>query len=95
MVADTGSTNGTFVSGQRIPYGKAILVNNGEKLKFGTIDVVIEYMENNNDVNTVLEENVGKQHSSKNNLSEAPNSKQNEQKDTSDVGNNLAEANQK
>ena len=88
MVADTGSTNGTFVSGQRIPYGKAILVNNGEKLKFGTVEVVIEYMENNNGVETVLEENVGRTNSTQTNLPEAPNAKQNEQESTLDVGNN-------
>ncbi len=56
MVADTGSTNGTFVSGQRISYGKAFLVNNGEKIKFGTIEVVIENIDNNNDIDTVIEE---------------------------------------
>jgi pSer/pThr/pTyr-binding forkhead associated (FHA) protein len=71
MVADTGSTNGTFVSGQRISYGKAILINDGEKLKFGTVEVVIEHMENNNNVETVLEENVVKKDASENNTSEA------------------------
>ena len=57
MVADTGSTNGTFIGNQRIPYGKAFMVNNGEKIKFGTIEVVIENIESNNDVETVLEDN--------------------------------------
>ena len=56
MVADTGSTNGTFISGQRISYGKAFLVNSGEKLKFGTVEVVIESVENNNDIDTVVED---------------------------------------
>ncbi|HKX84281.1 MAG TPA: FHA domain-containing protein, partial [Pyrinomonadaceae bacterium] len=37
VVADTGSTNGTFVDGERIAYGKAMTVNQG--VKFGTIDV--------------------------------------------------------
>jgi pSer/pThr/pTyr-binding forkhead associated (FHA) protein len=39
MVADTGSTNGTFVNGQRIAYGKAFLINETDKVKFGTVDV--------------------------------------------------------
>jgi pSer/pThr/pTyr-binding forkhead associated (FHA) protein len=78
MVADTGSTNGTFISGQRIPYGKAMLVNDGEKLEFGTIEVVVERMDNNNDVETVLEETGVVKNSSKNDSSEAVNSKPNE-----------------
>lgn len=56
MVADTGSTNGTFVSGQRIPYGQAFLVNHGERLKFGTVEVVFQYFENNSGLETVVEE---------------------------------------
>jgi pSer/pThr/pTyr-binding forkhead associated (FHA) protein len=39
MVADTGSTNGTFVSGMRIAYGKAIELTDTDKLSFGTVDV--------------------------------------------------------
>lgn len=42
MVADTGSTNGTFVNSQRIAYGKATLLNSGDKLKFGTVEVALE-----------------------------------------------------
>lgn len=38
-VADTGSTNGTFVSGMRIAYGKAIALTDTDKLSFGTVDV--------------------------------------------------------
>ncbi len=55
MVADTGSTNGTFVSGQRIPYGKAVLINSGEKLMFGTVEVVIEHFENTDGGETFVE----------------------------------------
>ncbi len=88
MVADTGSTNGTFISGQRIPYGKAILINDGEKLKFGTIEVVVERMENNNDLETVLEETGGKKDSSENNSSEAVNLTPNEQEAVLDVAEN-------
>lgn len=39
VVADTGSTNGTFVNGQRIAYGKAIEMRAGDKVRFGTVDV--------------------------------------------------------
>ncbi len=39
MVADTGSTNGTFINGQRIAYGRAFLLNSGDNLRFGTIEV--------------------------------------------------------
>ncbi len=39
MVADTGSTNGTFVSGNRIAYGKAFEVEGNSIVRFGTIDV--------------------------------------------------------
>ena len=38
VVADTGSTNGTFVDGERIAYGKAMTVN--RSVKFGTVEVV-------------------------------------------------------
>lgn len=37
VVADTGSTNGTFVDGERIAYGKAMTVN--RTVKFGTVEV--------------------------------------------------------
>jgi pSer/pThr/pTyr-binding forkhead associated (FHA) protein len=42
MVADTGSTNGTFINGERIAYGKAIAVGRGDKLKFGTVETVLQ-----------------------------------------------------
>ena len=42
IVADTGSTNGTFIDGERIPYGKALEVGPGRKLKFGTVEVGFE-----------------------------------------------------
>lgn len=41
MVADTGSTNGTFINDKRIAYGKAFPVADGDKVKFGTVDVSI------------------------------------------------------
>ncbi len=41
QVADTGSTNGTFINGQRISYGKAMTISDTDKVKFGTVDVSI------------------------------------------------------
>lgn len=41
-VADTGSTNGTFLNGERIPYGKAVRLAKDDKLKFGTVEVALE-----------------------------------------------------
>lgn len=43
VVADTGSTNGTFVRGERISYGKAFEVVSGTSLMFGLINVSIEF----------------------------------------------------
>jgi pSer/pThr/pTyr-binding forkhead associated (FHA) protein len=42
LVADTGSTNGTFLNDERITYGKATMVGEGDRVKFGVIDVVFE-----------------------------------------------------
>ncbi len=42
MVADTGSTNGTFINGKRIAYGKAVAFDDDAKLKFGTVEVSFE-----------------------------------------------------
>ena len=44
MVADTGSTNGTFINDKRIAYGKAFPVADGDKVKFGTIEVSITHV---------------------------------------------------
>jgi hypothetical protein len=41
MIADTGSTNGTFINNQRIAYGKATPIKSGDKLKFGTVEVAL------------------------------------------------------
>lgn len=43
VVADTGSTNGTYLNGERIAYGKAIEIFAGDKVKFGAIDVELEF----------------------------------------------------
>lgn len=44
MVADTGSTNGTFVNGQRISYGNAAVVGNNDTVSFGSVDVTFEHV---------------------------------------------------
>jgi hypothetical protein len=44
IVADTGSTNGTFVNGERIPYGKAITIKPADRLEFGEIEVQLEFL---------------------------------------------------
>jgi hypothetical protein len=40
MLADTGSTNGTFINGERIAYGKAISIEHTDKITVGEIDIV-------------------------------------------------------
>jgi FHA domain len=42
IVADTGSTNGTFLNGERIAYGKALEVSDGDTVKFGNVEVVLK-----------------------------------------------------
>ena len=41
MVADTGSTNGTFINGNRIAYGRAFVIGEGDQVKFGTVEVFL------------------------------------------------------
>lgn len=45
VVADTGSTNGTFVNGERISYGKAMTFSAGQKLRLGTVELAFEVIE--------------------------------------------------
>ncbi len=45
LIADTGSTNGTFLNGERIAYGKAIKIDDRDKVTFGSIDVRFEKVE--------------------------------------------------
>jgi pSer/pThr/pTyr-binding forkhead associated (FHA) protein len=45
LIADTGSTNGTFINGERIPYGKALAVSGDDKVKFGTVEVIFDRVE--------------------------------------------------
>lgn len=42
IVADTGSTNGTFVNDIRIAYGKAVELSKSDRLKLGTVELEFE-----------------------------------------------------
>lgn len=44
-IADTGSTNGTFVNGARISYGKATPVKPGDELGFGSVKAAVTVLE--------------------------------------------------
>lgn len=44
LVADTGSTNGTFVGGERIAYGRAFAVGESGRVKFGNVEVFFRRM---------------------------------------------------
>ncbi|HEY6803665.1 MAG TPA: FHA domain-containing protein [Pyrinomonadaceae bacterium] len=39
LVADTGSTNGTFINGRRISYGESRLIEEGDVVGFGDVEV--------------------------------------------------------
>ena len=39
LVADTGSTNGTFINGRRIAYGEARHIEDGDVVTFGDVEV--------------------------------------------------------
>lgn len=41
LVSDTGSSNGTFINGERIPYGRALAINEGDKINFGNVEVYV------------------------------------------------------
>jgi hypothetical protein len=43
VIADTGSTNGTYLNDERIAYGKAIEIFADDKVKFGAIDVDLKF----------------------------------------------------
>lgn len=38
-IADTGSTNGTFINGERIAYGTSVPISSGDTLTLGSVDV--------------------------------------------------------
>jgi len=54
VVADTGSTNGTFINGRRISYGEATPFGSSDIVKFGVVDVVFEPIEQSS-VETAIE----------------------------------------
>ena len=39
LVADTGSTNGTFLNGRRIAYGESRVIEDGDVIGFGDVEV--------------------------------------------------------
>ena len=39
LVADTGSTNGTYLNGRRIAYGESRLIEDGDVIGFGDVEV--------------------------------------------------------
>ena len=45
VVADTGSTNGTFIDGDRIAYGKASTFTTDRTLRVGTVDLALQLVE--------------------------------------------------
>lgn len=46
LVADTGSTNGTFINGRRISYGEARQIEDGDVVGFGDVEVRFRKVEN-------------------------------------------------
>src|SRR6185503_10898721 len=45
LVADTGSTNGTFINGRRIAYGESRLIEDGDVIGFGDVEVRLRISE--------------------------------------------------
>lgn len=41
MITDNGSTNGTFLNGQRIPSGSAVSIKIGDRLRIATLDFTV------------------------------------------------------
>ena len=39
LVADTGSTNGTYINGRRIAYGESRVIEEGDVIGFGDVEV--------------------------------------------------------
>ena len=58
MVADTGSTNGTFINNQRIAYGKAIPIKSDDKLEFGTVEVALNRIVKEVEQKEIFAENI-------------------------------------
>ena len=45
LVADTGSTNGTFINGRRIAYGESRQIEDGDVIGFGDVEVRLRRIE--------------------------------------------------
>ena len=45
LVADTGSTNGTYINGRRITYGESRLIEEGDVVGFGDVEVRLRKFE--------------------------------------------------
>lgn len=45
LVADTGSTNGTFINGRRIAYGESRQIEDGDVIGFGDVEVRLRKIE--------------------------------------------------
>ena len=41
-MADAGSTNGTYVNGQRLATGSAVILKNGDSVRIATLDFIVE-----------------------------------------------------
>ena len=41
-LADTGSTNGTFVNGERISYGRSVRLRSSDVIRFGNVEVAFD-----------------------------------------------------
>lgn len=50
-LADLGSTNGTYIGGERIPYGKAIDLADGEKIVIGSTKIACSIVKDTTDSN--------------------------------------------
>ena len=57
QIADTGSTNGTFINDRRISYGKAMTISEADKIKFGTVEVLIKFPEKEEIIEPEIVEN--------------------------------------
>jgi len=44
VVSDVGSANGTFINKERLAYGKAFPIKEGDMVTFGTVDVFFEHL---------------------------------------------------
>lgn len=55
IVADTGSTNGTFIRGERISYGKTAVIGNEGEVRFGGIDVTFKRVDERVDAEPALQ----------------------------------------